>query len=122
MNSKRKGCRGERELAELFTAHGFPARRGQQFKGGVDSPDVVGVPGVHPEVKRVEKLNIYESLAQAIRDAAGKKPAAVFHRRNYNAKAPINGWMVTMAFDDWMTVALPYLLMHMEQEESDEIR
>ena len=35
MNSKNKGCRGEREFAALCRENGFEeARRGQQFKGG----------------------------------------------------------------------------------------
>ena len=42
MNSRAgKGKVGEREFAELLRAHGFDARRGQQFAGGADSPDVV---------------------------------------------------------------------------------
>jgi len=58
VNSKQKGSRGEREaagvIAEVF---GCEARRGQQFAGGKDSPDVIhSIPGVHFEIKRVEKL------------------------------------------------------------------
>jgi Holliday junction resolvase len=33
-----KGARYERELARYFEENGFPARRGQQFAGGGDSP------------------------------------------------------------------------------------
>lgn len=70
MNSRAKGCRGERELAEFLRDRGHTARRGQQFAGGGDSPDVVcpTLPGVHLEVKRVEAGNPYVWLAQAIRD------------------------------------------------------
>ena len=40
-NSRAKGCNGERQLAKLLTSLGYPARRGQQFRGTKDSPDVV---------------------------------------------------------------------------------
>ena len=47
-NSRRKGARGELELAAKFTDAGFPARRGQQPAGGPDSPDVVpSIPSLH---------------------------------------------------------------------------
>jgi Holliday junction resolvase len=41
MNSRNKGKVGEREFASLLREHGFDARRGQQFSGSPDSPDVV---------------------------------------------------------------------------------
>ena len=54
INSRAKGCRGEREVAALLRANGFPsARRGQQFRGTADSPDVVcdELPNLFMEVK-----------------------------------------------------------------------
>ena len=57
MNSKQKGGRGEREFAAFCREQGYDAKRGQQFQGGADSPDVKGLPGIHIEVKRVERLN-----------------------------------------------------------------
>ncbi len=46
-------------------------------------PDLMGLPGVYIEVKRVERLNVPEAMAQAIRDAArfGGAPS-LFHRRS----------------------------------------
>ena len=55
MNSKDKGKRGERMAAAKFREHGFDARRGVQYSGGPDSPDVVGPEGLHIEVKFTEK-------------------------------------------------------------------
>lgn len=76
----------------------------QQFAGGVDSPDVSGLPGIHIECKRVEALNIHKAyFEQAVRDAAGKKMPAVFHRRN---REP---WLVTMSLDDWMELYKAWL-------------
>ena len=82
INSRDKGARGERELANFLRQHGVDARRGQQFHGGPGSPDVVAdIPGVHLECKRVEKGSLYDWMAQATRDAGGKIPV-VAHRRN----------------------------------------
>ena len=99
MNSKRKGSAGEREWAAFCRDHGFTeARRGTQFRGGFDSPDVVGLPGVHQEIKRVERLNIHEAMQQSIRDSEGKALPIVAHRRNREE------WLVTMRAEDWMEI------------------
>ena len=85
INSRQKGAVGEREFAKLLQFHGWDARRGQQFSGGSDSPDVVCQPlkDFHFEVKRVEAGNLYKWLEQAKRDAkAGEKIPVVMHRRN----------------------------------------
>lgn len=98
MNSKAKGGRGERELAAELRSYGYNAERGQQFQGGPDSPDVKGLPGIHIECKRVERLNLHEAYNQAVRDAKGLKIPAVFHRRNRGR------WMVTLSLDDFMRI------------------
>lgn len=96
MNSRNKGKRGELEAAHLLKDHGYDARRGQQFSGANGDADVVGLPGIHLEVKRVEKLNIENAVEQSIRDAReGEKPA-VLHRKNRRK------WLVTMPFDEWI--------------------
>lgn len=94
MNSNRKGKVGERELARKLKEHGYDCRRGQQYNG-IDGEDVVGLPGVHIECKRVERLNIHDAVDQAKRDSEDKKPA-VFHRKNHCE------WLVTMTLDDWV--------------------
>ena len=96
INSRTKGKTGELELSkELMRIFGIECRRGQQFAGGTDSPDVVGLPDViHPEVKRVEKLNIQAAMQQASRDGGPDKKPVVFHRRNRG------DWMVTFLLDD----------------------
>lgn len=82
INSRQKGAQGEREFAGVLKGAGFEARRGQQFSGSKDSPDVVSnLTGVHFEVKRVQAGNLYTWMAQAQRDGAGKVPV-VAHRRN----------------------------------------
>ena len=84
IHSRNKGAAGERELAAVFRAAGYPdARRGQQHAGGPDSPDVVGgPPGIHWECKRVESGNPYVWHDQAVRDSEGKAVPIVAHRRS----------------------------------------
>jgi hypothetical protein len=71
MNSREKGKRGERQWRDELRANGYAARRGQQFSGSAESPDVVceSLPWIHFEVKAVERLNIEEAMEQARRDA-----------------------------------------------------
>lgn len=82
INSRDKGKRGELEVAEILRDNGFPnARRGQQYKGGVESPDVVGMDGIHLEVKRREATEVWGWLEQAEADAGDEIPVVV-HRKN----------------------------------------
>ena len=83
MNSRSKGKRGELEASKEWSkVMGGTARRGQQFAGGRESPDVVSShENLHLEVKRCEAGNPYRWMEQAVRDAGGKVPV-VLHRRN----------------------------------------
>lgn len=101
-NSKAKGKAGELELAAFLREHGYDdARRGQQFKGGTDSPDVIGVPGVHFECKRVEALSLYSAFAQACRDASPSTIPVVAHRRNGKPHHPLP-WLAILSLDDFL--------------------
>ena len=96
INSRRKGCNGEREIAKILRGYGYDARRGQQYSGANGDADVVGLPGVHIEVKRVEALNIDKAMEQAERDARPGEIPAVFHRKNGKS------WNVTLGLEDFM--------------------
>lgn len=96
MNSRQKGKRGELELAHKLKEYGYEARRSQQYAGINNDADVVGLPHIHCEVKRVEKLNLYNAMAQSKNDAKDDEKPVVFHRKN-NCE-----WLVTMRFDDFM--------------------
>ena len=96
MNSKRKGNAGERELAGILREHGYKSRRGLQYQGGQVEADVVGIPGIHIECKRVEKLNLYNAMEQSIRDAKEGETPVVMHRTNRHP------WLVTMLLEDWL--------------------
>ena len=94
--SKSKGKRGERELAhELTRVLGVTARRGVQFHGSPDSPDVVtDIPEVHIECKRTERFRLYEALDQAVHDAGTSNVPVVCHRQNNKP------WVIVLRLDD----------------------
>lgn len=96
INSKAKGSRGEREFSNLCKEYGFNTYRSQQFSGANHDADVEGIPGIHIEVKRVEKLNVSNAMKQAIRDKADGEVAIVAHRKDREE------WLVTMRATDFL--------------------
>jgi Holliday junction resolvase len=98
ITSQRKGRAGELELVRILNSHGYhDVAPGMAVSYG-STPDVTGMPGIHIEVKRVERLNIHEAMQQATRDAVkfGDGLPAVFHRKNRCS------WLVTMNLSDWL--------------------
>jgi Holliday junction resolvase len=95
INSRQKGARFERELAKVFREHGYEARRGQQYCGANGDADVVGLPFIHVECKAVERLNIFDAMAQSKHDAKEGEIPIVCHKKNYT------DWLVTMRIEDW---------------------
>ena len=96
VHSKNKGGRGEREFARWLKDNlGVDARRGQQYSGNSEAPDVVhSIPGVHFEVKRVERLNVTDAVVQAIADCGEEGVPVVAHRRNHKP------WLLTLRAED----------------------
>ncbi|MBQ1292535.1 MAG: hypothetical protein IIY21_00730 [Clostridiales bacterium] len=94
-SAQRKGADGERELANVLKEYGFEVRRGQVFN---HESDMVGLDKIHPEVKRVEKLNVVTAMKQAIQESQIRNDGlpTVFHRRNREE------WLVTMRLTDWI--------------------
>ncbi|MBQ7001518.1 MAG: hypothetical protein IJN67_10825 [Oscillospiraceae bacterium] len=95
--SQKKGVAGERELVAILQEYGYDCTRGGSLTFG-SVADVTGLPGIHIEVKRVEKLNVVEAMEQSIRDSERMRDGmpALFHRRN---RKP---WLVTMRLVDWL--------------------
>lgn len=89
--SRQKGKRGEREAAALVRdAWGIAARRGRQYAGHPDAPDVTAdIPGVHLEVKRRDAGHPGAWLERALADAGDALPV-VLHRRT---RQP---WLLTL--------------------------
>ena len=96
--SREKGKRGERELASKLKEYGWDCRRGQQYAGANGDADVIGLPDIHIECKRVEKASIYDWIDQARRDAKFDELPAVFWRKN-NCD-----WLVFMRLEDWIQI------------------
>ena len=112
INSKRKGASGERELVRKLKEYGFGTRRSVQYNGKAEEgqADLVGLQGIHIESKRVERLNVYDAIAQAKRDAKTDELPTVFHRKN-NSK-----WLVTMELSAWMELYKAYFEELKEKE------
>lgn len=100
MKSRRKGATGEREFASLCRRQGYAnvVRTAQHCGKNGGQPDVVGLPGIHVEVKRTESLRLYDALAQAKRDCKPGRIPMVAHRKNEC------GWVVIMDAEDWFVL------------------
>ena len=105
LRSRNKGKRGEREAAaELTRLFNVEARRGRQFQGSDNSPDIiVDIPDLHFEVKRCEGFRLYDALAQAAKDAGGNVPI-VLHRQNHKP------WVAIVQLDDLPRLAVQLYL------------
>jgi hypothetical protein len=103
--SRRKGKSGELELAHIMQGYGFTnCHRSAQRAGSIESADIIGLPGLHPEVKRVEHLNLKKAMEQAVRDSNGSDDIpTVFHRRNGES------WLVTLRLEDFVSMYMAYL-------------
>jgi Holliday junction resolvase len=121
INSMRKGCSGERELAKLLKQYGISARRGQQHAGGPNSPDVCAedggpcIPGWHLEVKRDKSIDIgtkamSSAMNKAMVEAQGKKYAVLWRhnreqwRATWDLRQDGRAAEVTATIDDWLNL------------------
>ena len=98
-SSQRKGANGERELAEVLREYGYDIQRGGSETFG-KVPDLIGLPSVHIECKRVEHLNLWEAMEQSIRDAERFQdgfPTVVFRRNRSN-------WLIALRLSDFMSI------------------
>lgn len=98
INSRQKGKAGELELSHKLKEYGYDAKRSVQYNGKDGQADVLGLPHIHIECKRVEKLNLYDAMEQAKRDAKNGDAPTVFHRKSRSK------WLVTMELDDFMAL------------------
>ena len=96
MNSKAKGKRGELELAKTLRDYGYDARRSVQYCGANGDADVIGLPGIHIECKRTERLSLYDAMAQSKADARKGEMPVVMHRKNNSE------WLVIQPLSDWI--------------------
>ena len=103
--SREKGKRGEQELATKLRELGLDwVYRSQQYCGSAISADLLGISGVHAEVKRCESLSLYKAYEQAKQDCgdSGDMPT-VFHRKNGKP------WLAVVSLEDWVKLYLNYI-------------
>lgn len=96
--SRNKGKAGERELAGLLRQYGYDCRRGQQYCGANGDADVIGLPGIHIECKRTERLSLYDAIGQASSDTKEGEIPVVMHRRNNSE------WLAVLQLDRFMEI------------------
>ena len=98
INSKKKGARGERAIAEILREHGFTdARRSAQYCGNTgDAADVVGLDGFHVEVKFQETTKIWDWIEQAEHDHKENTIPIVVFRKSRKK------WQVCMDFETFL--------------------
>jgi hypothetical protein len=86
-------------LARFLRDHGYEARRGVQYQGGPESPDVVSSLGyLYWESKRTEALSLYPALKKAATEAKPNQAPIVAHRRNGER------WVGIMYLDDLLNL------------------
>ena len=112
INSRRKGKTGELELARKLREYGWDCHRGQQYSGANGDADVVGIPGIHIECKRRNRLEPYEYISQARHDARKRELPIVFMRRDNSE------WLALMDFDTAMQLIRSWEADHVGGEEN----
>ena len=98
-SAQRKGADGERELARILRGYGYEIERGGSLSYGA-VPDLTGLPGLHLEVKRCERLALPAWVVQAEEDAARFRdgaPVVVFRQSN-------EPWRVCLRLSDFLTI------------------
>ena len=106
--SKQKGDQYERDLAQYFNEQcGISSHRTPLSGGGRKEAlaDLIGTPGIAIEAKRVEKINITEFMAQAVRNCGNDLPV-VITRRN---KQSMENSYVFMRLHEWMALYRAFL-------------
>jgi Holliday junction resolvase len=99
-DSRAKGTRGEQAVATLYREQGIDCARVPNSGGLATKGDIVGVPGVHVEVKSTGRLRLVEWMEQAEREAPlGQTPAV--HWR-FCTRSKSTGWFVSVPFDDFV--------------------
>lgn len=107
MKSRRKGCNAERAVAEILRALDFPAaRRGRQYSGSPESPDVVGIDGAHLEIKHRQAGNVAKWLDECADDAGPELVPMLVHRSDRTT------WKLTLYLGDIWRL---YELLHAAQ-------
>jgi hypothetical protein len=97
---REKGARGERLWRDVCRAEGFEnVERGcQLYQTGAEIADVIGLPGLHQEIKFVERLNVRQAMEQSEKDceAAGRGELPILAHKTSRKE-----WLVTLRAKDF---------------------
>lgn len=96
--SRRKGAGAELEVTRLLRDAGWPHARRVFDSGSSGGGDVQGPPGVVFEVKRTERLKIWEAIEQAEAGATNRELPVVAFRRNRS------GWYAALPLDELLAL------------------
>lgn len=99
INSRTKGKVAELALAHMLQEAGYEARRGQQFKGTKDSPDVIchDLP-IQWESKAVQSLNLHKAVNNLKEECATGKWRVVAWKKNHQ------GWLACLPMEDFLDI------------------
>lgn len=94
---REKGARGERLWRDVCRAEGFAeVERGcQLYQTGREVADVIGLEGIHQEIKFVERLNVRQAMEQSERDTLPGELPILAHKTSRKE------WLVTMRAGDF---------------------
>ena len=92
-SERNKGANGEREVASLFRTYGFDCDRVPNSGGLRLKGDLIGVPGLHVEVKRQEVARPWAWWEQAESETPPGSVTVVAFRR---ARSP---WLAIVRLD-----------------------
>lgn len=100
INAKKKGNRGEHELAHWLVENGVKAFRNSMSGGSIWKGDIANNLDLTIEVKTVKKLNVQEAWRQVSKDAstAHNSPVLAIHFDNM----PKREWLVVIHSEDWL--------------------
>lgn len=101
-SNRDRGAAAERQVRDLFRALGFDAvRRGHVFD---HESDVVGVPGIHIEVKYQKKPALWSWIYQSKAEAATKndgQPVVWFRKPGENWHVIVTGKLFMEMYLAW---------------------
>lgn len=108
-NSIEKGRRAERDAAKLIGSTLGPlssARRGRQYKGTEDSPDIAdALPGFNVEVKWREKVRLFAWWNKHLGECGGERPALMLTKNR-------EPWLFVIRPEDIPHLAASYAATH----------
>ncbi len=100
---RRRGRQTELSLAEWFRNQGWP--NAEAVASSLPGRDLVGMPGLAPEVKARDGLSIPAALRQATKNAGADLPFVVY-RPNGSGEQSIPDWIAFLRLGDFARILI----------------